>query len=654
MRKLFLLSVLSVFQFTLVLGQSDQVYEGEYEFKGREGIATFEFTEGNDGNLILDGFFRFDLKEIDSLDQTLMTKFQVNGEFIDNQKNGNWSFDNERHKVNLEDVVDFEVKTSLESDAIEVKAVYKEGVREGSWEFNENTFTQGKLEPKATATSIKFSKGYIVDNIYFRSFEGNFTQYIRGEINENGYMDGEWSLVYLKDSLLISEVRNYENGFLLGLQRRNLETNDGIDEAIFYSTIEKLNQAGEGINEGYEIAERKFGLVFNDGYRPSAVPLKIQADGNDFIDEFISKLLQFDDAVDEEGNIVTYPFFTKRFEYNYKKETEESLAAIPQIYEQLEVLVTNFNEMNSLSLNRSKSDSLSFAHRYFSNRKTKVEQMAYFLDLIESGDIRYFDLNNFTSKGIEFMSPIDLITYEFQGDTLRRMIPRVVSVEGNESFFRSFELYLREELAIASNLGNYVTKELNEIEVNTKLLALESEILQQKNLVDSLYLNHGSISDDEQQMFLAIYTNFLERTFNDFSEQYAKAKDLTEKAEKGELMLDLLNELQNRLPELAAIYPTNLEIDERYMEETFNPFTYTRYDVRAKERLFESGAIRLFNHYKQELEEEEDYTQIRDHINKIEKLQERMIELRDANTSGLERRLRRNIDPSRIETLLEL
>lgn len=280
--------------------------------------------------------------------------------------------------------------------------------------------------------------------------------------------------------------------------------------------------------------------------------------------------------------------------------------------------------------------------------------MAYFLDLIESGNIKYFDLNNFTSKGIEFMSPIDLITYEFQGDTLRRMIPRVVSVEGNESFFKSFELYLREELAIASNLGNYVTEELNEIEVNTKLLSLEAEILQQKNLIDSLYLNHESISDDEQQMFLAIYTNFLEKNFNDFSEQYAKAEDLTEKAEKGELMLDLLNELQNRFPELAAIFPANLEIDERYMEETFNPFTYSRYDIRAKERLFESGAIRLFNHYVNQLKEEQDYTRINDHISKIQKLQERMIELRDADTKSLERRLRRNNSINRIESTLDL
>ncbi|SHN09574.1 hypothetical protein SAMN04488057_106197 [Cyclobacterium lianum] len=654
MYKHFLILILIVFQHSIAWGQSQQVYDGDYEFKGRQGQATFEFSEDNDGKLILDGFFRFRLTEIDSLDQTLLKKFQVSGEYQQNKKEGNWRFDSEIHRISLDDVIDFEVIASLESEDIEVNATYRNGIREGNWRFDERTFVQGELAPKATANSIKFSDGYIVDDIYFRRFEGDFTQFIRGEINDRGFMDGEWSLVYLKDSLLISEVRNYENGFLLGLTKRNLKSNERIEEAIFYSTIEKLNQANEGENEGFEIAERKFGLVFNDGYRPSSPHLKIQVDGNEFIDEFISKLLQFDEAVDEDGKILTYPFFTKRFEFEYESETEESLREIPKIYSELEELVTRTSEMNSLSLNKDKSDSLSFAYRYFQDRKLKIEQMAYFLDLIESGDIKYFDLNNFTGRGIEFMSPIDLITYEYQGDTLRRMIPRVVSVEGNEAFFKSFENYLREELSIASRLGSYVDDQLYSIEVDNTLMALEAKILEEKTRVDSLYLGQETGSEEEQEMFEAIFANFLKESFADFSEQYAEAEDFAIKTEKGELMLDLLNELTIRLPELSAIYPANEEIDELYKEETFNPFTYTRYDVRAKERLYESGAVKLFEHYLEALKDESDYTQIKDHISKIQKLQERMIQLRDADTKGLERRLGRRSSINRIESALDL
>ncbi|MEX2567820.1 MAG: hypothetical protein WD431_17870 [Cyclobacteriaceae bacterium] len=652
MRKFFLFLIISIFQGTWVWGQSDQVFEGEYEFNGEKGIATFEFKEDKDDQMVLDGFFRFELKKIDSLDQTLLTKFQANGEYNENKKGGYWVFNKERHKVNLKDVINFEVKAELVSEELEVRATYKDGIREGGWGYEENVFTQGKLTPKATATRINFSKGFIVDDLYFRSFEGDFTQFIRGEINENGFMDGEWSLVYLKDSVLVSEVRNYENGFLLGLKRRNLESGDPIDDAIFYSTIEKLNLSNEGDNEGYKVSDEKFGLVFNDGFQFGSDFLKIQFDGNEFINQFISKLLQFDNSVNEDGEIMEYPFFTKRFEFDFSKETEESLEEIPEVFEQLETIVAIYREMNSLSLNKGKSDSLSFAYEYFLNRANKIKTMTGFLDVIKTGAIKNYDLDNFTREGVGFMSPMDLITYEYKGDTIRKVINRVVNMEGNEKFIKSFELYLREELAVASKLGEHVASELYEIEISSKLLELEAEILNRKNLVDSLYLNHEATSDNEQQLFLALYRTFLQNKFDSFSEEYANENEFGNKNEKGNLIVDLLSEMEKRLPELSGIYPVSIEIDEIYREETFNPFTYTRFDVRAKERLFESGFLKLFNHYIQELKEEDDYTQIKEHLNKIEKLQERMIELRDANTRGLERRLRRNNNPDRIETLL--
>jgi hypothetical protein len=91
-----------------------------------------------------------------------------------------------------------------------------------------------------------------------------------------------------------------------------------------------------------------------------------------------------------------------------------------------------------------------------------------------------------------------------------------------------------------------------------------------------------------------------------------------------------------------------------YQEETFNPFTYSRYMVRAKERLFENGGMVLFNHYVRELENEEDYTMIKEHLDNIERLQERLIELRDQDTRRIERRLGRRTSINRIESALDL
>ncbi|WP_114750330.1 hypothetical protein [Pleomorphovibrio marinus] len=637
----------------LCYGQSETVYDGEYEFKGKTGRATFEFREDVDGNVIMHGFFNFERKEIDSLDQTLLTKFEARGNYEDNQKAGNWSFDQERHKVNLEDVIDFEVIASLESEDIEIKASYKEGLPNGVWQYLENIFEGGKVQERAKAEDINFDGGLMKGGIYYRSFYDNFTQFIRGEINDNGYMHGEWSLVYVKDSILISEVRNYENGLLLGVVRRDLDSGEKMDEAIFFSTIEKLNLVNNEENEGFVLADGGYGINYNDGYMQNTMQQQIQKPGNDFIENFITKIMRFDDAVENEETIVRYPFFTKRFEFEFTKEEEELLVEIPVIYDQIRDSVERYSEMNSLALNQTKSDSLAFAYAYFNNRLGKLDRIEPTIELIRSGEIRYYDMKNYTKDGVSFMSAIDMITYNYEEDTLRKMLPREVSFQSSTSFFDNLRDYLTEEMDFVADISSFVTTELYDIEVNTKLVALEAEIVDRKEELDSLYANYSHISNAEENLLEAIQNNFIDGVFEKLSSEYANEIEFEAKMDKGRVILDLFDELEKRFSELTLLYPRREELDEIYMEETFNPFTYSRYDTRAKERLYDAGEI-LFEHYMEELKEEEDYTQIKEHINRIANLQDRLVELRDQDTRALERRLGRRNTPGRIESALDL
>jgi hypothetical protein len=634
-------------------GQSESVYDGEYEFKGKSGRATFEFREDVDGNVIMHGFFNFERKEIDSLDQTLLTKFEARGSYDENRKTGNWSFDQERHKVNLEDVIDFEVIATLESEDIEIKASYREDLPHGKWQYLENVFEEGKVQERAKAEDINFSNGLMTGNIYYRSFYNNFTQFIRGAINAEGFMHGEWSLVYVRDSLLISEVRNYENGLLLGIVRRDLDSGEKLDEAIFFSTIEKLNLVNNNENENFSLAEGGFGINYNDGYRENTMQQQIQNPGNDFIEDFIVKLMRFDDAIANEESIVRFPFFTKRFEFEFSKEEEEYLVEIPILYDQIRDSVERYSEMNSLALNQTKSDSLAFAYAYFNNRLGKLERMEPTIELIRSGDIRYYDMNNYTKDGIAFLSAIDMITYHFQEDTLRKMLPRETSYQSTASFFENLRDYLAEEQDFITDISDFVTTELYDIEVNTKLVALEAEIVDRRTFVDSLYVNHDPSSQAEENLLNTIRDNFINGVFDQLSSEYASEIEFEAKVDRGRVILDLFNELEKRFSELNMLYPRWEELDEIYMEETFNPFTYSRYDVRAKERLYDAGEI-LFQHYMDELKDEDDYTQIKEHINRIANLQDRMVELRAEDTRALERRLGRRNTPSRIESALDL
>jgi hypothetical protein len=648
---LFLLSTV-ILNFS-AFGQAESVYEGPYEFKGKEGQATFEFVEGPEGEVILDGFFTFDRKEIDSLDQTLLTKFQVIGSYTNNAKDGSWSFDQERHKVTLEDVIEFKVLSQLESEDLEIKANYREGLPHGRWRLDERVFSNNEKRVKASAENINFVNGVMKGEISYRNFLGGYTQFIRGKINERGFMDGEWSLTYLKDSLLISEVRKYENGFLLGVVRRNLESGDRIDEAIYYSTIEKLNLVNEGLNENFSISEKVFDYAYNDGYRTGSLERQIQVAGNAFLTKFLKDLLQFDDSIDGEGQLRRYPFYTKRFEFDIADNDLGLLVEIPILFDHIRDSVERFSEMNSLSLNRSKSDSLAFSHAFFRERTEKMRLMENFVNLLRTGEIIHYDLSNYAKDGVDFMFQEDVVSYTYQEDTLKKLLPREVFFDEPGSFLPKFKNYLEEELAFVTHIGSYVRSELFEIEVNTKLVALEGTIVKRKVEVDSLYSNHNAKYDAERSFIQEFAVNFLVDRFDDLSEAYASSPDFESKFDQGNVLLDFLDEMEKRLPTISILFERQAALDEVYTEETFNPFTYSRYDQRAKERLFDAGET-LFLYYLNNFKTEDDYTQIQNHIRNIEKLQDKMYELRDQDTRSIERRLGRRLSPSRIATALDL
>ena len=109
--------------------------------------------------------------------------------------------------------MDFKLISDVSSQQIKLKANYLQGVPHGKWNFEENSFSEGKLSRKSQADDLQFRDGNIQGKFQYKSFVGDKTHFIRGELVGNGIMNGEWTFVYEEEGVLVNEVRNYENGF---------------------------------------------------------------------------------------------------------------------------------------------------------------------------------------------------------------------------------------------------------------------------------------------------------------------------------------------------------------------------------------------------------------------------------------------------------
>jgi len=636
-------------------GQQRERYEGEYTFNNQDGNAVFTFIEDRDGQIIIDGNFSFVRRSIDTLDRTLLSKLNVNGVYRQNQKHGRWRYDQEEHRVELRNVIEFEVITDLESEDYELTAEYNEGQLQGVWDYRENKFERGRVEPLFRANPINFSDGKITGDINFEQFGDYLTYNITGRLDPHGVMVGEWIFTYMRDTVFVRETRRYENGFLLGLRVIDDETREVINEVIFHEVIQNLDRLNQGEDVEYSIAEARFPLTFNVGYREGFEEIQVQQRGNEFLRHVLSRILQYEeDYVNDEGMLTQYPIHTRRFEYPISKEDQRNIDEIDESFEALQTEVNRFATMNALAINRYREDSLAFAYEYFQQKQERLDRVDTLVQILTSDEIRYIDQDVFVREGIDYLSAFDTIRYEFDNEVRTRGLSYEEDITEDQSLTQNVLSYIRREQSIVTELRDYITRELEQLEQTDDLATMEARILQNKAEVDSIYLTHETISNRDLDMFASVYKNILQRQFNELSRRYSETDTYMDRVEKGEIILDLISEMREQFDRLAAVFPTMDDLDETYQEETFNPFTYSRYNVRVKERLFDNGGMILFNHYASQLKNEEDYTMIKEHLDSIEALQERLYELRDVDTRRIERRLGRRTSINRIKSALDL
>jgi len=642
---LFLLSPLFLF--------SQQIYKGEYSFNGLSGEGNFEFVEGEGNKMIKQGEFSFLRKERDPQDKTKFYRTEVNGVYEQDKKTGVWEYQDEMHKVTLNDIEDFKLFYDINSQQIKLKANYKNGIPDGRWIFEENEFRDGKLNRKSQADDFLFRNGSIQGKFQYKSFVDNKTHFIRGELNRDGFMNGEWTFVYQDKGKLISEIRNYENGFLLGVVKRDLESDETLEEVVFFQTIKKLNLVNNNENKGFRVSEDKFGILFNDGSLSGSEQFTVQNSGNDFIKEFLTSVLRYDGQyVTQKGELVDYPIHTKKFVFELSRAQQKIVEDLPSKFDRLQTTVRDYSERNALNLNRQKSDTLSFAHAFFQFQAKKLLEFSEIINLLRTKEIQYYDLENLSEEGLAFLTERDVVEFSFEDGQYTRVLEYEVG-DLRKSFYESLSSYVSQMEQKTSELKNFVDKSLSRIERDEDLRAIQNQIQTKRGELGQKFQQSEDYDEVTNDLLKGIHVNILGSGFDKLNERYAKEENFDGKKEIARVMLDLLNEMDNQYSPLVRVSKDAGQLDELYMEEVFNPFTFTRYDQRAKNRLYESSE-KLLDYYLDGIKAETEYTEIKNWLNKINKLFERMGELREADTRNLERRINRRLSVSKIESLLEL
>ena len=630
----------------LAMAQQKEKYEGEYRWNQFQGIADFDYFPAGEDSMVLDGQFEF-LSQSEP-DSRIFEKNRVKGIYSKNIKTGQWSYRHENFQVLVQDVQDFKLNARLIGTQINLQAGYKNGIPDGEWVFEEIFFNGETRETRTYTDELLFKDGVLSDKLEIRFRDQDRSQFIRGKFLPGGVMDGEWVFVYAQDERLISEVRNYRNGFLLALKKRDLLTDQVLEEVVFFETLNKLNQIESGTNSSFRLADQVFGLEYADGFLSFSPKAKAQTEANDFMSRFFQNLLRYEKAyLNEKGQLVQVPIHTRRMVYEFSRTQQRMIEILPNFYQEVKNKTNRYLNDESFELHKNSSPAMSRAFAVYQILAQRLENLEELVQLLRTKNIQYHDVSQILPNHPELFPAEISFAYNFaQNEQKDRLEMDVTKFEAD--FFQGLESYIRQIGQTLQREQEIIDESLFVIRQDSELLELEKELSQKTAAMEALYQEYP-----ENEYIRAVQERVLGDYLGQLKGQYASENRFDLKKEIGERILNQYAELETAFGELLEIDTYPQQVDQAYLEEVFNPFTYSRYDQRVKPKLYDRYE-ELVNYYKSQLKAAQSGNEVRRWIRKIRLASLRLLELKDQDTKKLERSLNRSSQISKIESLLGL
>lgn len=644
----------------------NEVYEGDYSIiDSEQGKARYGFYTDEDGMKIKNGSFSFASEHIDSLDSFFQRK--INGTYSNGLKDKKWTYVNNVFKIKINTVSDkFQVQSTVDGKVQKLNAEFESGKASGNWRLEEYSVEQSEQTDRLRLLVANFHDGRLRGDFLFDGKIDGQQIKINGQFSKEHFFDGEWELSYMRDSVEFLEKRIFENGFLLSLNQKDL-TNDIVFHDIINTRVkEKIQNVKSGVEEiDYTIGNDFFGNAFDDGFPLFSEESISQRYGNEVLAQVFNLIIDpgIIIGMDLEGITKLRPGGTRRFEYTLTNREKEAL-------NEAETLVTNYTSdlekfvnNTTLSLNRQRSDSLSYSFRLAERMLKNFKLIGENIELLKSDNFKYQSKRTYFRSGIEGVNPVDTIRYTFDGEERQRIIANSVDFSDSDKVIFNIKEYVEEQALIIERLDPFFKDEIIIIEQDMVSQQLEEDLLNSLAKVKETYdIQRGFESMDKDGVILtrfhiSMFQNY-ERKLDLLMQAYSTSDGFEEKQERGLEILNLAQTYYEAYEPIGEVRKKLQQLDEAYTKISYNPYM-DRHDIktRIKRNIYFAAIDYLLPDYRERIINAEDFEEIPDLIEEMNSVFNRLIEIAnkpDSETRSIERRLRRESNPNRIKRIIDL
>ena len=619
--------------------QDKSQYSGNYQVGPYRGQADFQYYL-SENDTIFDGPFKMQQSNLDALVREEDQSFNFQGTFQNNLPQGAWDFQFGKFKTDSQtEVVNYQYRVSVSGIQHKASGSFDKGKPDGLWNLKVDEIEKSEITSTLFNSSIEYDQG--IPQRSFRIANSNYT--LVGRCLRNGLAHDEWSL-FPNDIEASSESWFFDSGVL---QKIEVQRNNRTSTTNFYdSGIE--NQKTINLDSRYLNVLRLKQKVSDSAAR-------LKSGLYQLILENASYYQKIDQILSELGESEFVPAFKVKVGY-YPLEDQEKhqLDSIVRLYESSKNISESLLDNTQLSILKLSDEQALFMYAAVREISQKFLQPLEKLTRYKKEGIlelvtRQTLLNHLMPDGRPsaeltvvidsesgatrtFNGP-DAEQYDFSGDEIRALV--------------QMALYADYSLdSIQAVLSDKLTLDQREQDV----IALEEELIEKsKAIYAQIDSNLGSASGQARKSLEKIRV-----VVGDDLSRYATLEDLSEKVDSAQALLRCFGHMERLTRSVGALPAQSEEIKDLYSDDIWNPFMAVIMTEEVKKRIVSSYRRVVLPHLLKRISADLSCKTAEDLAGIMEQLYQRMREMRDEDTSKLERRLKRQQDPQEILDLFEV
>ncbi|NMM47862.1 hypothetical protein [Marinigracilibium pacificum] len=607
-----------------IYSQNEFNYSGEFNLGNFRGKANFSYILEN-SDTIYNGGFEFKYSKPDSLIGSGDKFFDFTGTFKDGFPNGFWSFKignlQTSQDINLDN---YQFRIGVNGILHEANGKLINGKPNGIFTHNVHRLVNSTSKELLFRSKINFDKG--IPQKTFSIENDQLT--LVGRFLRDGLAHDNWEL-YSGDVLGATENWIFNNGWLRNIsitnnnQTRNVELySDQIENYKIinldkrYIEILKLQTLLNGVSD----------------------TLMHESSMIEMLSQNASYYKSIDDILFGLGNTSFMPEFkVKVGHYPYTKEELKSLENITYALgasEKITSLLLDNTQLRILELSDSEVQYLVAVAEAIDEHHIKPAKTI--IDYYENDVLEYIERND-----VWFAAEVDgkIKVSTENGDS---MVERIYTGPINDFDFNISGLALVEQisgysLAVLEDINNELEDKLRERQKEQSLADLEEkmiiEIKSLNSLLDSLIL----ITSGEPSLSLMA----MKKDANAKLKDYSELPGVSSKLERGEELITCFTNMNGLAISVSEINNKKEILKEEYTDQVWNPFTSTVMDEDIKKRIMNAYNSVLIPEVLNEVNNDLSCERVSELQGFLDELHSRMIEMKDEDTSKMERKLKR-------------